>query len=778
MPPRKVAAHGLRTGVMILAGGIDESATWLQACEHRRAYGEGVHAPPPPKVVRWSKWMPYHEAWTCESIGLHSKERRYAITIDIDHPDARHRLLGAIADGRLPTASWAVERVANGKAHAVWVLTEPYHTGPGAKIKPQQAAWVVFHYFCEVLGGDRRYLQLQTHNPVYRGSRASQYRPHMMSRRTYSLQELLSYVHDDWQPPPRPKRRTSQRGGSQALFIDGMEWAGHWANRGLPALAELHAINRSYPPRERVGDAQVEDLAERIEAEREEWATRPEGWHSEEFRTMQAARGRMGGLASGRSRRRELRPFDTQAAVLVYERGYTQAEAAAELGTYQQKVGRALKRWREIQAEGGAAVEGGRQTGNTHEANDPPQWATTGAFPGVSVSDRGRDSQDPEPLHTGGGAGGGRPRPDSPIAEAPRRRSDVRQPVDLGPDLPAPGHVDAPPPVVAAQIKVLTGIPDAELVGIPPRPAPAEPDPPVATVDLAALTAAHVRRSAQVEIVVSDAPPARTEGAPLLTLDDLRVIPGLNALRILAWAGETDGLAVGELTTRIKSGRERRSALTPLLERGLIRKLGKRPAWRYVATVRLPRLRDGETAEYVADPDTPWAYAAVMLGVALGAPVDTPTALARAIGLDRGTVRPHLAEARAFHRVLHELTGIEAAVAHAGDGDPIPTRAPPDQDLADDDAFAADLEALAAAVERKRRQEVIAQPDPGAARVRTAGGPQWFGHIDDAAERKPDPGPPPSDSSESGSLAGVHQTVPITPTTQGGRAWLAKNPIR
>ena len=204
-------------------------------------------------------------------------------------------------------------------------------------------------------------------------------------------------------------------------------------------------------------------------------------------------------------------------------------------------------------------------------------------------------------------------------------------------------------------------------------------------------------------------PPPHAEGdPPLLTLDQLRVIPGLSGLRILSWAGHRDGLAVGALRQRIRNGRKRKAALDPLLAHGLIKKAGKRPGETYRAHVRLPRLRDRSTvADYLADPDVTWAYVAVMLGVALGAPVDHPGALARAIGLDRGSVRPHLAEARLFHRSLYELTGIEAAVAHGNASADKATRSPPPSNR----DFVADLEALRAAARRKRAQEEIAVPD-------------------------------------------------------------------
>lgn len=154
------------------------------------------------------------------------------------------------------------------------------------------------------------------------------------------------------------------------------------------------------------------------------------------------------------------------------------------------------------------------------------------------------------------------------------------------------------------------------------------------------------------------------QGPPLLTLDQQRIIPGLNGLRIVSWA-EKD-LAVGELLKHIPAGNRRKAAVQPLLERGLISKLGKRPTAIYRANVRLPALRDGSTvADYLSDPDVTWANMAVMLGVALGAPVDHVEALARAIGMHRDSVRPYMAEARLFHRSLYELKGIEAAVANA-----------------------------------------------------------------------------------------------------------------
>lgn len=297
MPPPKLARHGVRLGVMVLAGGINKGQTWLQECAHKRGYGEGVHAPPLPKPVRFSKWMPYFVALRKESIGLHSAERKLAIIVDIDHSEAYERLMALIADARLPTPSWVVRRKKTGHVHAVWVLSEPIHTGPGARPKPLQAAWRVFEHFTQMLGGDLSYRQLQTHNPVYKDPN-NEFEVFWMSKPTHSLKALLTYV-----PKPTPQegetqaqayrrerralraqvrqRRRQPRSGSQALFQAGMQWAGCWEHRDLPVLDYLHTLNdASDNP---VAEADVERAAEPIEENREAWRTRPEGWHRADY---------------------------------------------------------------------------------------------------------------------------------------------------------------------------------------------------------------------------------------------------------------------------------------------------------------------------------------------------------------------------------------------------------------------------------------------------------------------------------------------------------------
>ena len=450
MPPPELAARGLRTGVMMLAGGIDEDATWQAQREHDRQYGTGRHAPKC-KLVRWSKDMPYTAAWEKESIDLNSAERKFSIIIDIDDEDAQHRLLSAIADHLLPAANWFVRRKEGGKGHAVWVLAEPLHTGPGARLKPQQAAYCVFQYFCEVLGGDTRYLQRQTHNPVYKGKRAHEYEVFWMATTPYSLKELLTWLPDDWQPAPRAKRK--KRGGSQALYIDGMKWAGRWANRDLPAIEELERLNDSYDTP--ATDEIVEALAEHIEAERNVWRTRPEGWHSAEFLALQAARGRKGGLASGQSRDRRNAERDENIADYIAE-GHTQAQAARHFGYSQSTICKAVKAHRrrsDEQKRTTAPPETApppRETRRIDEANDPPPKGESSPFPSsspVCVSDRARDSQDRARLRRGGGARGGAvptektarnpcpqpahgPRPGPPLGCAPDHR--LRRPGHTG----------------------------------------------------------------------------------------------------------------------------------------------------------------------------------------------------------------------------------------------------------------------------------------------------------------------------------------------------------
>ena len=716
------------------------------------------------------------EAWAYLEIELNTSFCLTVIVIDCDYAGVMARIRELKATMGFPEPSWVTVRRKNGHAHVVYVLANPVYTKGTRKYPANRGAQMLYArvraWLTEQLDGDPAYRQHAntTHNPAPQGAAAEAdiYETYWFPTRPYALHALHDHLPDGYRMPRRrwPKLddliADLEAGASPnpTLLKIANCWGGPLANMDKPMLPYLQAVSRKSP--RSISPHVIRHTAAQGEAKRQARLA-ADAWHSPEWLAKQATLGGRSGEARAarildrdlefvRQRRagwstREIaahadKPISKSAvhkAIARMERqpgllvpirpvamSPTEAERrkrrrqVAELlaqGLSQREIARWLKCSRDTIRRDIAALSGSHAGGGRFLSTEPTLKSEGVLLPvrGVSARPGTRDPGSQAAREGSGGSQGGEPRnPDfrtaPSVAEARRRRSDVRLPVDFG-------RVDAPPPVVAAQIEALYAAPDNEMVGIPPLSRPAERAPPVANADLEALRAAHIRQAAEVDVVVSDAPPARDP--PLLTLDQLRALPSLNALRILGWAGRRDGLAVGDLTQRITSGRERKVALEPLLDRGLIAKVGKRPHGWYTARVRLPPLRDGKAADYLDDPDTTWAYLAVMLGVALGAPVDSPGALARAIGLDRGTVRPQLAEARAYHRVLYELTGIEAAVAHADgpepEGEPPTVRPPPDPEPAPQQVpqIDAGLEALRAATERNRARVTVSTTEPG-----------------------------------------------------------------
>lgn len=155
----------------------------------------------------------------------------------------------------------------------------------------------------------------------------------------------------------------------------------------------------------------------------------------------------------------------------------------------------------------------------------------------------------------------------------------------------------------------------------------------------------------------------RTE--PVIRIDQLPAIESLRALRVLDAAMHEGGCTKAATRELIPQGSQRKRALEPLLQAGLIREYGPHPRT-YLAEVRWPRLPDGSVGELLADPDTAHHSAILcQMAAALGARIETSLDLAKATGLDKRTAQPYLVLARTLSRVLHELPGIVQSASNS-----------------------------------------------------------------------------------------------------------------
>ncbi|MGC5049229.1 replication initiation protein [Micrococcus porci] len=229
--------------------------------------------------------------------------------MDVDHEDALMRSLWNRHDW-LPNA--VVENSANGHTHAVWALAEPVTRTEYAARKPLAYAAAVTEGLRRSVDGDKAYSGLITKNPEHESWAAS-----WTSDRFYSLSELAEHLDAaGFMPAPSWRRSRRRRpvglGRNCAIFETARVWAyreirHHWGEpEGLRAaiVTHVHELNAGFS--EPLSHREALDIAHSIHRWittcSRMWADCPVVYEAT-FSTIQAARGRKGGVKSAEKRR-------------------------------------------------------------------------------------------------------------------------------------------------------------------------------------------------------------------------------------------------------------------------------------------------------------------------------------------------------------------------------------------------------------------------------------------------------------------------------------------
>lgn len=234
------------------------------------------------------------------------------LVVDVDHEDA---LMRSLWDRRQWLPNAVVENPANGHAHAVWALSEPITRTEYAHRKPLAYAAAVVEGLRRSVDGDRGYSGLMTKNPQHQDWTAS-----WITDQLYSLGQLADQLTQAGHMPA-PSWTKSRRknpiglGRNCAIFETARTWAyrevrhhfGDPEGLRLAVLERVHELNAAYTePLPATEAVQIAHSIHRwITTRSRLWADGPAVYEAT-FSTIQAARGRKGGLASGLTRRKGL----------------------------------------------------------------------------------------------------------------------------------------------------------------------------------------------------------------------------------------------------------------------------------------------------------------------------------------------------------------------------------------------------------------------------------------------------------------------------------------
>lgn len=231
------------------------------------------------------------------------------LVVDIDHEDA---LLRAVWDRHdwLPNA--VVENPANGHAHAVWALAEPFIRTEYARRKPLAFATAVTEGLRRSVDGDAGYSGLITKNPEH-----SAWETRWLTDRLYSLTELSFWLTESGFMPAPSWKRTRRRnpaglGRNCALFESARTWAyreirHHFGDSpGLGRAIQIAAqeLNQELFA-EPLPIAEVDQIARSIHkwiiTKSRMWSDGPAVYDAT-FTLIQSARGKKGGKKSAKKR--------------------------------------------------------------------------------------------------------------------------------------------------------------------------------------------------------------------------------------------------------------------------------------------------------------------------------------------------------------------------------------------------------------------------------------------------------------------------------------------
>ena len=179
--------------------------------------------------------VPASDAWRWDEVEYARTPTSYtALVVDLDGPNSRNRLLGAVCAKAVQMPSWIVERPSSGGVHVVWALSTPVHRYPHARRSPLDFLARIADFYNQELGGDPGYVGVLAHNPE-----SSTYSTEYLGP-GWSLEELGQFVPSGWKRSLRKDLETPI-GRNVTLYRALQRFAGrgfHTGNRKTQAQLE------------------------------------------------------------------------------------------------------------------------------------------------------------------------------------------------------------------------------------------------------------------------------------------------------------------------------------------------------------------------------------------------------------------------------------------------------------------------------------------------------------------------------------------------------------
>jgi hypothetical protein len=256
---------------------------------------------------------------------------------DVDRPGAAL----AWEDANLPRPSWIAVNLENKHGHLVWGLSAPVLVdSPDLRQGPLRYLCAVEAAYRARLEADQGYSGLLTKNPlhgrweVYRGPRAG-----------YTLEELVrNFDAEDLSFYVAKSKRPEEVGLGRNVTL--FDWLRHWAYRAVRRYRPLRgqftqwqaecyekALGRNGDFARPLDGRECYHIAKSVA----KWTWRKDAEAQARFLARQAAKGRKGGLASGRARRAAGEDLRASAR-LMKAQGQSHQQIADALGVSRRSV--------------------------------------------------------------------------------------------------------------------------------------------------------------------------------------------------------------------------------------------------------------------------------------------------------------------------------------------------------------------------------------------------------------------------------------------------------
>ena len=260
--------------------------------------------------------VPAWRAWEYAEIELRAANSWPAMIFDCDGRDGTARKIEAQATGLVRLDNWTTTRRSSGGSHVIFCLARPVHRGEGARTAPLRRYARIAEYYSQVLGADRSYRGVLTHNPMA-AAHGRGFKTGWGRHDPYTLDELAEVIPFGWRMPTKPAAISTEAGRNCYLFLACMGWAGSSANLAyavLPAAIAANAEHFSDHPAGPLSYGDVQALAKSVERYRREWIAQGRFWGKRQAGAMgqgrftwdsesQTRRGALGGVRSGQVRR-------------------------------------------------------------------------------------------------------------------------------------------------------------------------------------------------------------------------------------------------------------------------------------------------------------------------------------------------------------------------------------------------------------------------------------------------------------------------------------------